>query len=69
MNKLALATILLLIAFIVVIPDDTSEPMGFCSATGVIKTISRADEKKLLKFGKLIELDNDNWVKKCSFWY
>ena len=69
MNKLALATILLLIAFLVLVPDDTSEPIGFCDATGVIKTISQADAKKLLKIGKLIELDNDNWVKKCSFEY
>lgn len=68
MNKLALATILLLIAFLV-FSDDTSEPVGFCGATGVIKKISGSDAKKLLKLGKLIELDNDNWIKKCSFEY
>lgn len=69
MNKLALATLLLLIAFLVLVPDDTSEPIGFYGGTGFVKQISGSDAKKLLKLGKLIELDNDNWVKKCSFEY
>lgn len=66
MNKLILATLLLLIAFIVLAPDDTSVPVGFYGGTGFVKQISGSDAKKLLKFGKLIKLDNDNWVKKCS---